>query len=81
MRAALTNATSHTRTAAPERSARVTPPAARTLSQKVRASCARLVERCGTMRFSAQVLVLQPEHLIAYAAWNETLFDPDAPTA
>lgn len=81
MRAALTHSTPHTRTATPEHSARVTPPDARTLPQKVCGSCARLVERCGTMRFSAQVLVLQPEYLIAYAAWNETLFDPDAPTA
>lgn len=49
----------------------------RTLPAKVRAYLNRLRERFGFLRNSAWVFANQPEHLLAYATWSETLFDSD----
>ncbi len=77
----LTPPTAHDRAATPERIVWGATSDTRTLPETVRAIFTRLVEKVGNAQFSAQFLALQPEHLIAYAEVNETLLDPDIPTA
>ncbi len=48
-----------------------------TLPAKTRAAFARLRERCGFAHNSAWAFSLQPEHLLAYVTWGESLSDSD----
>lgn len=49
-----------------------------TLPARARASFARLRGRFASTGDRAWALSLQPEHLLAYATWGETLLDPES---
>lgn len=61
----------------PQRAAWGTLPNDASLSAKMRASFARLRERCTLLGNASWGASMQPEHLIAYATWGETLFDAE----
>ncbi|MHB8645181.1 MAG: hypothetical protein ACYDAR_05265 [Thermomicrobiales bacterium] len=58
---------------------RVLPYREETLASKARASFARARERFAFIGNSAWAFSSQPDHLLAYAIWSETLADRDTP--
>lgn len=59
------------------RTVRVLSPAQATRGAKARALFARVRERFVVAYGSAWACSSQPEHLLAYATWNEAHLDPD----
>ncbi len=59
----------------------VTPPRVERLPAKVRASFGRLRDRFGWVQNSGWTGSLQPDHLLAYAVWSETLSDHEESAA